>query len=79
MRSRVHSHPGLEAFYVVDGEHCTETSHDKRMIGAGGSCIVAGGLHVRAALKGRRKLVLILALANARPVIFGADWVPSDF
>ena len=79
MRTRVHSHPGPEAFYVVDGTQCLETPHDKRMVGAGGTYVVAGGLHIQGAPRGRRNLVLILAPAGARPVIPGGNWTPSDF
>ena len=79
MRTRVHSHPGPEAFYVVDGTQCLETPHYKRMVEAGGTYVVAGGLHVQASPKGRRNLVLILAPAGARSVIPGGNWTPSGF
>lgn len=79
MRTRVHSHPGPEAFYVVEGEQCMESPRDKRMIGPGGTYIVSSGPHMQAAPKGRRNLVLILAPANAPAVIPGGDWEPSDF
>lgn len=79
MRTRVHAHPGPEAFYVVEGEQCMETPGDRRIIPAGGSDIVTGGLHIQGAPKGRRNLVLILAPTAAAPVMPGGDWVPSDF
>lgn len=61
MKTRVHSHPGPEAFYIVAGEQCMETPSDKRMIGAGGTYIVPSGVHLQAAPQGRRNLVLIIA------------------
>ena len=79
MRTRVHSHPGPEAFYVVEGEQCMESPTDKRNIAAGGTYVVASGPHVQAAPKGRRNLVLILSPDGAAPVIPGGDWTPSSF
>lgn len=49
MKTRVHSHLGPEAFYIVAGEQCMETPSDKRMIGAGGTYIVPSGVHLQAA------------------------------
>lgn len=79
MKTRVHSHPGPEAFYVVEGEQCMETPSDQRRIPAGGTYIVDQGPHLQAAPKGRRNLVLILAPAGQAAVVPGGDWTPSDF
>lgn len=79
MRTRVHSHPGPEAFYVVDGEQCMESPTDQRVIGAGGTYIVASGPHLQAAPKGRRNLVLILAPEGVAPVVPGGDWTPTAY
>lgn len=79
MRTRVHSHPGPEAFYIVEGEQCMETPTDKRKIGAGGTYVVASGPHLQAAPRGRRNLVLILAPRGQPFVTPGGDWKPSDF
>ena len=38
-----------------------ETPFDKRKIGAGGTYVVPGGVHLQAAPHGRRNLVLIIA------------------
>lgn len=79
MRTRVHSHPGPEAFYVVEGEQCMESPTDRKRIEAGGTYVVESGLHLQAAPRGRRNLVLILA-PNDRPVIVpGGDWQPTDY
>ena len=80
MRTRVHSHPGPEAFYVVEGEQCMETPFDKRKIEAGGTYVVPSGIHLRAAPKGRRNLVLIIAPKGVPFVVPGAGgWTPTDF
>lgn len=80
MRTRVHSHPGPEAFYIVEGEQCMETPVDKRIIQAGGTYIVPSGPHLQAAPKGRRNIVLIIAPKGAPFVIPGAgQWKPSGF
>jgi mannose-6-phosphate isomerase-like protein (cupin superfamily) len=79
MQTRVHSHPGPEAFYVVEGEQCMETPNDKKRSEAGATYIVENGPHVQAAPKGRRNLVLILAPKGAPSVIPGGLWQPSGF
>ena len=79
MRTRVHAHPGPEAFYIVEGEQCMETPTDKRKIAAGGSYIVPGGLHIQTAPHGRRNLVVILAPKDRPFVIPGGAWTPSGF
>lgn len=79
MRTRVHSHPGPEAFYVVEGEQCMDSPTGSRVIEAGGSYIVAGGPHLQAAPKGRRNLVLILAPKGQPFVIPGGQWQPGNF
>jgi quercetin dioxygenase-like cupin family protein len=79
MQTRVHSHPGPEAFYVVEGEQCMETSSDKRVIPTDGTYIVESGPHIQAAPKGRRNLVLILTPKGRPAVIPGGDWRPTGF
>ena len=79
MRARVHSHPGPEAFYVVEGEQCMETPTDKQLLPAGTSYIVRTGPHLQAAPRGRRNLVLILAPSGEPFVIPGGDWTPTGF
>lgn len=79
MRTRVHSHPGAEAFYVVDGEQCMETPSERRLVRASETYVVTDGLHLQAAPKGRRNLVLILAPRGKPAVIPGGDWKPTGF
>jgi mannose-6-phosphate isomerase-like protein (cupin superfamily) len=79
MQTRVHSHRGPEAFYVVEGQQCMETPIEKRLIAAGGTYVVKQGPHIQAAPKGRRNLVLILSPKGEPAVISGGDWQPSGF
>ncbi len=79
MRTRVHSYSGPEAFYVIDGEQCTESQTDQHVIKAGQSYGVAGGAHLQAAPKGRRSLVLILAPEGEPWMRVADDWSGSDF
>lgn len=80
MKTRVHSHPGPEAFYIVAGEQCMETPSDKRTIRTGGTYIVQTGVHLQAAPKGRRNLVLIIAPKGVPFVIpGGGQWAPTGF
>ena len=79
MRTRVHSHAGPEAFYVVEGEQCMESPHDRRKLAAGSTYVIDSGPHVQAAPKGRRNLVLILAPTDAPWSVPRNDWTPSGF
>lgn len=79
MRTRVHAHPGPEAFYVVDGVQCMETPADRRMLGPGESYVVAGGPHVQASPKGRRNLGVVLIPPNEPFMRFPGGWQPSTF
>lgn len=79
MRTRVHSHPGPEAFYVVEGEQCMDSPTDSLMIQSGGTYVVPEGPHLQAAPRGRRNLVLILAPRGKPFVIPGGQWQPTGF
>ena len=79
MRTRVHSHPGSEAFYVVQGEQCVETPTVRHRITVGNNYVVQSGLHVQAAAKGRKSLVALILRPNviwSEPV---SSWKPSKF
>jgi quercetin dioxygenase-like cupin family protein len=59
----VHTHPGPEVIYIVDGEQCMETLEVGRRLGAGQSLVLpAGGIHRGrvTAPGGRRALALNL-------------------
>ena len=79
MRTRVHSHPGPEAFYVVEGSQCMESPTDRQVVQAGGTYIVDSGPHIQAAPRGRRNLVLILVPKGTAALTPGGNWTPSDF
>jgi mannose-6-phosphate isomerase-like protein (cupin superfamily) len=80
MKTRVNSHPGPETFYIVTGDQCMERPSDKRVVGAGGTYIVPSGVHLQAAPRGRRNLVLIIAPKGVPLVIpGGGQWVPTGF
>jgi quercetin dioxygenase-like cupin family protein len=60
MATRVHTHPGPEAFFVVEGEQCVDSAAGWMRIGPGESFVVAGGPHLQAAPLGRRSLVVLI-------------------
>ena len=69
-RSRVHTHTGPEAWYVVAGEQCLETTTRVIRASAGEGAIVAEGDTMRLVATGtaaRRALVLILHDAAQDP------------
>ena len=78
MRTRVHSHPGPEGFYVVEGEQCMDTPTGRRKIGAGGTFIVAGGAHMQAAPKGRKNIAVVFYPPDV-PWMRMEAWHPSGF
>ena len=79
MRTRVHSHAGPEAFYVVDGEQCVETPSQRRKLRAGDTFVVPPGPHVQAAAKGRKNITLVLYPSDAPWMTLEPDWSPSQY
>ncbi len=81
MRSRVHTHPGPEAWVVLEGEQCLETPEGKIRVEAGESMMVRGGLPM--ALYGtgngiRRALVLIVHPTGEALGTTYDGWQPTD-
>lgn len=81
MQTRVHRHPGVEAWYTLEGEQCLETPTGVIVQRAGDpGMMVPGGDPMRLTGTGtsvRRSLVLILqdsAMARSTPA---TDWVPK--
>lgn len=70
MRTRVHSHPGPEGFYVVQGEQCMDTPTGRTKIAAGGTHVVRGGPHMQAATMGVR----ISPSSSIRQEHLGCAW-----
>jgi quercetin dioxygenase-like cupin family protein len=79
MRTRVHSHPGSEAFFVLEGEQCVETPTFRRRIAAGRSYVVQDGLHMQAAAQGRKSLVALILRPDAEWSHPEPGWTPSSF
>ena len=79
MRTRVHSHPGPEAFYVLEGEQCMETPSTKRRLRTGEIFIVPPGPHVQAAPRGRKNLAVILSATGQEWMTMEPDWTPSQY
>ncbi len=79
MRTRNHAHPGPEAFYVLDGVQCMESTADRRMVRAGETYVIHAGPHVQSAPAGRRNIALLLVPEGAPWIELVPDWTPSDF
>ena len=81
MRSRIHTHPGPEAWVVLEGEQCLETPEGTIRVGAGESMMVRGGVPM--ALYGtgngiRRALVLIVHPTGEALGTTYDGWQPTD-
>lgn len=80
MHSRVHRHPGVEAWYTVEGEQCLETPEGKLEQRAGApGVLVRGGMPMILTGTGtgvRRSLVLILQDAAKPRSVLATDWTP---
>jgi hypothetical protein len=81
MHSAVHRHPGVEAWYTVEGEQCLETPEGKleQLAGAPG-VMVRGGMPMVLTGTGRgvrRSLVLILQDAAKPRSMLATDWAPA--
>jgi quercetin dioxygenase-like cupin family protein len=79
MHTRVHSHPGSEAFYVIEGEQCVETPTVRHRIMAGHSYIVQSGVHVQAAARGRKSLVALILRPSVTWSEPETSWAPSQY
>ena len=67
--SPVHTHPGPEVLYVVDGEQCTETPQGSERLGAGQSYVVPDGVIHRGRVigSGARRLLALNLYDASRP------------
>ena len=81
MHSAVHRHPGVEAWYTVEGEQCLETPQGKLEQRAGApGVLVRGGVPMILTGTGtgvRRSLVLILQDAAKPRSVLATDWTPA--
>jgi len=78
MRTRVHSHPGPEAFYVVEGEQCMDTPAGAKTIPAGGTFIAQAGPHLQAAPAGRKNIAVVF-YPEGQSWMQMETWQPSGF
>ena len=80
MKTLVHRHAGVEAWYTLAGEQCLETPKGKVVQLAGGpGVLVAGGepmILVGGGTTIRRSLVLILQDATKPRSMLATDWSP---
>ncbi|HEX6748065.1 MAG TPA: hypothetical protein VF092_12295 [Longimicrobium sp.] len=80
MSSVTHRHPGVEAWYTLEGSMCVETPDGRLEQRAGGpGVMVPGGLPMRLTGTGtgvRRSVVLILQDATKPRSVAAADWTP---
>lgn len=79
MRTRVHAHPGPEAFYVVDGAQCMDTSAGKSVAAAGEALIIPEGVSMQLSNSGptmRRGLALVIG-ERGKPWMTMSDWKPT--
>ena len=70
LTSRVHQHSGVEAFYVVDGEQCLETSDRIYRMTKGASVAVPADVTMRLVATGptpRRALAVVVYDASKPP------------
>jgi quercetin dioxygenase-like cupin family protein len=77
-----HIHSGAEAFFMVAGETCLETSDGRVQVGrpGGPALIVPAGLAMHLTATGtveRRALVLILHDSSRPPTTMVHDWTPK--
>jgi quercetin dioxygenase-like cupin family protein len=81
MRSRVHRHPGPEAWYALSGEMCLETPEGSMVGRAGGPpVIVPGGPPMELTATGtgiRRSLALVLHDSSQPASSPASDWSPK--
>lgn len=77
-RSRVHTHSGPEAWYLLQGEQCLETPDGARHAGAGESMSVSPHTPMQLVVTGkseRRALVMVVHEAD-KPFGEPSDWRP---
>jgi quercetin dioxygenase-like cupin family protein len=81
MQTRVHRHPGPEAWYTISGEMCLETPEGAMVGRAGGEpVIVREGLPMQLTATGtdvRRGLVLVLHTSSDPASVPASDWQPT--
>lgn len=80
MRTSVHSHPGPEGFYVLDGVQCMEMPAFKRSLQAGETLIVpARRTHFQSSPSGRRNVAVVFYPPDEPWMKMETGWVPTTY
>jgi quercetin dioxygenase-like cupin family protein len=80
MRTSVHSHPGPEAFYVLDGVQCMEMPGFKASFRAGETLVVpARRIHFQASPSGRRNMGVVFYPPNEPWMKMETGWSPTTY
>jgi len=78
-RSRVHTHPGPEGWYMIVGEQCLETPAGANRAKAGGTMTVPPNVPMELSITGtvlRKSLVLVIH-DSSQPRGTPSQWKPS--
>jgi len=77
--TRVHTHPGPEAWYVFSGEQCLQTTLGVKKAGAGESMWVGPNIPMRLSNSGKqvRRALFIVIHDAEKPWVQPSDWHPS--
>ena len=77
-RSRVHTHPGPEGWYVTAGEQCLETSVGVFRGGAGETVIVPGNVPMELYITGQalRRSLVVVVHDSRQPRGTTSSWTP---
>lgn len=78
-RSRVHTHPGPEGWYMIAGDQCLETPAGATRAKAGGTMTVPPNVPMELSITGtalRKSLVLVIHDSSQPPAI-PSEWKPS--
>jgi len=78
----VHRHPGLEAWYVVNGQHCAQTPGSTKVIHAGQGDVIPRGVPMMltplTSTQTERHITLVLLDADQPWTTRAADWKPES-
>jgi quercetin dioxygenase-like cupin family protein len=78
-RSRVHTHPGPEGWYMIVGEQCLDTPSGAKRATAGGTMTVPANVPMELSITGsvlRKSLVLVIH-DSSQPRGTPSEWEPS--
>lgn len=79
MRTSVHSHPGPEGFYVLDGAQCMDMPSGARQLRTGETMIVpARSIHFQSAPIGRRNVAVVFYPPDEPWMKMETGWKPSE-